>query len=788
MQKNNDSIKKAKVLLNKLSFDEKIAQLVGYNPAHWSNDNLEKDYKFGVGQVSLLVGTEKNSIEEVAEFQKNLQKKIMSLSPHNIPALFHVETLTGLKLPGATSFPTGIGQAATFNPIHQKEVGRVIRKQAKAVGANLAFSPVLDISRDSRFGRQGETYGEDATLASSMGVSLIQGIQEDNQVASVAKHFIGYQGAEGGIHAANSEITERSLQEVYAKPFQAAVTLGNLKGIMPCYSAINLEPVTGSRKILNDFLRNDMHFSGITMSDYGAIREIYERHHVEESLAMAGRRALLAGVDQELPSKQCYSSEYLKNWMDDKKFMDKIDESVLRVLTLKFELGLFENPFGIDVEKLQAIFSSEENSRIALKSAQESLVLIKNNGTLPLKRANQKIAVIGCHANSIRSLFGGYSYMSTIEKHFGVRNTMAGVLTDYKSETIDFYKGSLVEREHPDVEKFARSVTPNTKSLYAEMVSLTPENNITYSYGYPYVGNDCQYHDEAIKLAKNADIIVLTVGDKYGTGSTASSGEGIDSTNINLPLCQEIFIEKVSKLGKPIVIVHFGGRPISSDAADKYASSILEAWNPGENGGIAIANVLFGLYNPSGKLPVTTAFNAGQIPIYYNHLNGSSYHQNNGGAFEGYMDCTHEPRYYFGHGLSYTTFEYRNLRIKNNLKDFEVILDIQNKGKVFGEEVIQVYCRDRQASIVRPNMELMGFYKIQLDSGQVKTVKFIVDYSQLAFLDENMKWKIEAGDIDIYVGSSSKDIRLIGELKIVNNEYIDGWARSFFSQVEEINI
>ena len=214
MDKNTNSIEKAKELLNKLSFDEKIAQLVGYNPAHWSSDNLEKDYKFGVGQVSLLVGTEKNSIEEMAECQRTLQKKIMSLSPHHIPALFHVETLTGLKLPGATSLPTGIGQAATFNPQHQKEVGSLIREQSKAVGASLAFSPVLDISRDSRFGRQGETYGEDATLASSMGVSLVQGIQEGNQVASVAKHFLGYQGAEGGIHAATSDIPERSLQEV----------------------------------------------------------------------------------------------------------------------------------------------------------------------------------------------------------------------------------------------------------------------------------------------------------------------------------------------------------------------------------------------------------------------------------------------------------------------------------------------------------------------------------------------------------------------------------------------
>lgn len=782
------SLEKAKDLLNQLSFSERIAQLVGYNPAHWSSDDLEKDYQFGVGQVSLLVGTEKNSIEEVAKYQRTLQKKIMSLSPHNIPALFHVETLTGLKLPGATSLPTGIGQAATFNPEHQKKVGRLIGQEAKAVGASLAFSPVLDISRDSRFGRQGETYGEDATLASSMGVALVQGIQEDNKVGSVAKHFLGYQAGEGGIHAANSNITDRELREVYAKPFQAAISLENMKGIMPCYSAINSEPVSGSKNILIDLLRKEMGFSGISVSDYGAIQEIYERHHVEESLAMAGRRALFAGIDQELPSKKCYQPEYFEKWINDKEFMDKLNESVLRVLTLKYDLNLFEDPFSLNTDEIQAVFSDETSSSVSLTSAQESIVLIKNNGTLPLKQVDQTIAIIGCHGNSIRSLFGGYSYMSTIEKNFGVRNTMAGVLTEGNERNVEYYKGSLVEKEHPDVEKHARSLTPKTSSLYEQMVSCKPEKNFTYSYGYPYVGNDCQYHEEALNIAKNADVIVLTVGDKYGTGSTASSGEGIDSTNINLPLCQETFIEKASTLGKPIVVVHYGGRPISSDAADKYADSILEVWNPGEFGSEAIANILFGVYNPSGKLPVTTAYNSGQVPIYYNHFNGSSYHQNSGGAFRGYMDCPHEPRYYFGHGLSYTNFEYRNLRINNTGNKFEVNCEIENTGKVFGEEVIQLYCKDRQASVVRPNMELLGFYKVQLNSGQSKQIKFIVDYSQLAFLDENMQWKIESGVFDLLVGSSAKDIRLTGKSEIDKDQFVNGQTRSFFSKVQESSI
>lgn len=786
-------MKKAEVLLSDLSFEEKIGQLVGYNPAHWSVDDLEKDYSFGVGQVSLLVGTEKKCVSDVAEYQKKLQRKIMDMSPHNIPALFHVETLTGLKLPDATSFPTGIGQAATFDLQSQNDMGKVIGSQAQAVGAQLAFSPVLDISRDSRFGRQGETYGEDPTLSAAMGMSLIQGIQKDNKVASVAKHFLGYQGAEGGIHAATCDIPERSLREVYAKPFQAAITESNLRGIMPCYSTINSEPVSGSKNILTKLLRNEMGFQGITVSDYSAIQEIFERQRVEKSYRDAGKRALLAGMDQELPSRKCYSLENFKDLKDDKEFMSSLNTAVLRVLTLKFELGLFDNPFAFDHSEVTTIYEEKESYEVSLEAARESFVLIKNDGVLPLKNKRQKIGLIGCHADSIRSLFGGYSYMSTIEKRFGVKNTMAGVLsetTDEKNEIKpDYYSGSYVEKEHADVEAFARKILPKTNSLLEQIKRDISEVEVFHSFGFPYVGDDCSYHDEALKVAIDCDLVILTVGGKYGTGSTASIGEGIDATDINLPICQERFIEKVSKLGKPIVIIHFGGRPISSDAADHHANAILEVWNPGESGNVAITKTLFGEYNPGGKMPVTTAYSSGQLPIYYNHLNGSSYHQNSGGAFKGYMDCPHEPRYYFGHGLSYTSFDYSDLSIQKSSHKTDLItitLNIKNTGPVAGEEVVQLYVKNCNVSMVRPNIELLGFYRIHLNTNENKKIEFTVDETQLAFLDENMKWKIEEGQIEFLVGSSVADIRLKENFEVKEDRWIDGKNRCFVSSVREI--
>ncbi|MEG0256321.1 MULTISPECIES: glycoside hydrolase family 3 N-terminal domain-containing protein [Lactobacillales] len=794
--KNQLPSERAKDLLRRLSFEEKIGQLVGYNPAYWSNDKLLPDYSDGVGQVSLLVGAELDTIYDVADYQKKLQKEIMALTKFNIPAIFHVEVLTGLKLPNATTFPSGIGQAASFDIRHQKKIGQLIGAEARAIGATQAFAPVLDISRDSRFGRQGETFGEDPTLAAALGSKYVQGLQEGNRVMSVAKHFLGYQNSQGGIHAATADVPERMLREVYAKPFQAAITEAGIQAVMPCYSTINSEPVSGSKSILTKLLREEMGFEGLVVSDYCAVREIHERQMVASSYAKAGKMALLAGMDQELPSRKCYSSDNFKQWENDQEFITKVNSSVYNILLYKFKLGLFEDPYAKNEEAIREIFENKYSKKISLTSARESLVLLKNDGVLPLEKKSQNIAVIGHHANSLRPMFGGYSYMSTTEKRLGATNTMAGINPDNQNsvqkQVKEKYKGSVVEKEHPDADKVAKQLIPNVTSLFEELGQKVSNVSFEYAYGYPFVGNDDSFYEEALQTAGKSDVILLTVGGKYGTGSTASIGEGIDATDINLPVCQENFIEKVSQFGKPIILIHFGGRPISSDAADKYASAIIEAWNPGEFGSTALVETLFGDYNPSGKMPLTTAFSAGQIPVFYNHLNGSSYNQNTGGAFGGYVDCPHEPRYYFGHGLSYTDFDYSNLEVtkETNKKDGNIFfsVDLKNTGKYAGTEVVQLYVKDCYASTVRPVIELTGFYRVHLEINQTKRIIFTVNPSQFSFLDNEMKWRIESGDMKVYVGSSVKDIRAEGQFTLNKSYCIDGKNRKFYADTKELTL
>lgn len=784
---------RAEDLRKKMTLEEKLAQMTGYNPAAWSNDDLERDFPYGAGQVNFFGGIELKTIYDAAVYQRRLQKKIMEKSRFGIPAIFHVETLCGVMLAGASSFPSGIGQAASFDSNQEKKMGELIGKQARAVGASQAFSPVLDISRDPRFGRQGETYGEDPVLASAMGCAVVSGLQQDGDleqgVLATAKHFLGYHCSEGGIHAAACDIPERLLREIYAKPFQAAITEAKMQGIMPCYSSINGEPVAGSARILTNLLRKEMGFQGLTVSDYSAVEEIFQRHGVGETYGEAEKRAILAGMHQELPSAKCFRLEELQKAGIDDDLLQKIDETVELILEEKFRLGLFEHPFAKEDSEIAAVYENPENEKLMEQSAKESLVLVKNQGVLPIKAQKQTIAVIGYHAASTRALFGGYTYMSMTESFLGAQNTMAG----FQGGTADntgspVWSGTVVEKEHPEAEKLAKQILPGCRNLLEELQTRHPEVDWRYAFGYPYTGDDCSWHEEAIKTAEEADLILMTVGGKYGTGSTASMGEGIDGTNINLPACQESLLRKLKQLGKPITVVHFGGRPISSDAADACADAILEAWNPGEKGADAIVSVLFGEYTPGGKMPLTTPYNAGQIPVYYNHPNGTSWHQNTISAFRQYMDCPHEPRYCFGYGLSYTEFQYSGLEVKRSEKGEDILLvslQVENTGRYAGDEVVQLYIQDPHASIVRPVKELAGFYRVHLKQGQKKKILFEMKISQFAFLDIQMKWKVEKGELVVLAGSSSEDIRLRTAVSISEDRWIEGRDRGFFAKAWE---
>jgi beta-glucosidase len=784
---------RAEDLLGRMSLQEKMGQIVCYFPRKLSEyEELEREHLHGVGTVSALEMRSLDTLEDAARFQREIQEKVMALSEHNIPAIFHMEGLCGAFVQGATSFPSGIGRASSWDQELEEEIGKIVARQERAVGISQVFAPVLDISRDSRFGRQGETYGEDPTLASAMGVAYTKGVQSEKtgnlKSECVAKHFLGFHGSDGGIHGAHCDIPARPLQEIYGKPFQAAISEANLRGIMPCYASINGEPVSASKEILTGLLRDEMGFDGITVSDYCAVMNIHGVQKVCESYTEAGLRALNAGMDMELHFKKCFNDELAEWFATGKADIEILNKSVKRILTAKFRMGLFENPYALSGEELKDAFHCSNDEEITLQSARESLVLLKNDGTLPIKKNVKKIAVIGCHAADARIFFGGYTHFSMAEGLLAAISTMAGLETkaDEMKTPMKTIPGTPIQvDDDPAFEALLQKQKQGIKNLLEQLKESLPKTEIVYSYGYPVAGNDVSGHEEALKVAREADLVILTLGGKHGTSSIASMGEGIDSTDINLPICQESFLEKLSELNKSVVAVHFNGRPISSDAADMYVNAIIEAWNPAEKGAEAITDVLLGNINPSGKLPLSVARSAGQVPIYYNHPNGSSYHQGESIGFSNYVDMSHAPRYYFGHGLSYTNFEYSNMRVSSTSvapsSVVTIMFDIENTGEMQGTEVVQIYLKDRYASMTRPVIELAGFKRIDLNAGEKQTVTFQVEPSQMAFLDKDMKWKIEAGDIDVLIGSSSKDIRLSDSFRITSDLYIDGKRRKFYS-------
>lgn len=788
---------RAEVLLSVMSLEEKMGQvrcLFPYGEGEHVEKMVEHGMRYGIGQVSTLDVRRITSPGEAAAWQRDLQERIMAHSEHHIPAIFHMEGLCGAFIQDATSLPSGISRASGWNPVLEEKLAGIVSRQELSCGITQILAPVLDISRDSRMGRQGETYGEDPALAAALGSAYTKGIQGNEtagrRAESVAKHFLGFHSSFGGIHGANCEISDRLLREVYAKPFQAAITENSLRGIMPCYCSVNGEPVSSSGEILTDLLRTKMGFDGICTADYGAVSNVHAVQHVGESVTEAGLLCMKAGMDVEMQLEMAYNDELMEWFRSGKADVQILDRAVLRVLEAKFRMGLFEHPFALDGEELKQQFYREEDKALTLQSARESLVLLKNNGVLPVKKDVKKIAVVGCHAKNARSFFGGYTHLSMVEAIHAVANSIAGMESgSINGKKVPLVPGTQIQSdETEEFDAILRQQKPECPSLLEQLKAELPQAEITYSYGYPVAGDDLSHIPEALEAVRNADLVIMTLGGKHGSCSVASMGEGVDSTDINLPICQDTFIREAAKLGKPMVGVHLDGRPVSSDVADKYLDAILEAWSPSEAGARAIADVLTGAYNPGGKLPVSVARTSGQIPIYYNHPNGSAWHQGESIGFANYVDMPHTPRYFFGHGLSYTEFAYSDLKLltKEAAPEENIRLEvtIENTGNYTGDEVVQLYIHDEYASVTRPVKELAGFCRISLNPGEKKTIRFTMEASQLAFLDRKQNWKVEKGEYEVQLGSSSEDIRLRDTFCIRSDAVIDGKNRGFYAHWE----
>lgn len=791
---------RAKVLLADMTTMEKMRQLRGifpYNERFEQYDWIEEQTEGGIGEVSTLEMRSCLTVEEAAAWQRRVQQIIMDNSPHHIPAIFHMEGLCGAFIQDSTSFPSGIARGSSFDPELEEKIARIVSRQEAACGITHVFAPVLDITRDSRMGRQGECYGEDPALASAMGAAYVRGCQ-GNQTAGlrpecVAKHFLGFHNSQGGIHGSNSDTPPRLLREIYGAPFQAAIHESGLKGIMPCYNVIDGVPASASHELLTDLLRNEMGFNGVCVSDYGAISNAHNVQGMYESNTDTGYACMQAGMDVELPDMTGYTDELAARFDRNECDISVLNTAVLRVLTAKFRMGLFEQPFALKGEELRAQMQRETDKRVSLESAQESMVLLKNDGTLPIRRNTKKIAFIGPHADSARKFFGGYTHLCMKESTFAIANSIAGVAgnPNFDGREVPVIPGTHIQNdEAPEFDEILRQQKPNCHSMLEELRIQLPNTEILYAYGYPIAGADESGFAEALSAIKAADIAILTLGGKHGTCSMASMGEGVDATDINLPACQDAFIRAAAKLGKPLIGIHLNGRPISSDAADEYLNAILEAWNPAENGAEAIVSILLGDYNPGGRMTVSVARNAGQIPLYYNHVNGSAWHQAGSIGFADYVDMPHTPRYCFGYGLSYTSFVYSNLTLSQREVSSDgtisITVTIENTGSYAGDEVVQLYLRDPYASMARPVKELAGFKRVHLKSGEKKRVQFTVPVSFMAFMDRSMHWQIEKGLIEVQIGASSEEIRLTDHFTITDSRRIEGRKRALYALAKEI--
>lgn len=787
---------RAESLLEQMTLEEKLAQMGCVMAAMgFFVGDKEEMLKDGIGQISLLSGsfTKQMNVDIVNTTQKFLTENTRL----GIPAMFHVETLSGAQSAGATTYPIPVGLASSFDPPMIEKMTANIREEMNALRMKLAFAPVMDVARDPRWGRTCETYGENPTLCSAMSVAYVKGLQGDDLlegVAATAKHFVGYAMGEGGMNIAGAHIGPRELREIYAKPFDAAIHLAKLEAVMNAYHVIDGMPIAGSRRIFYDMLRGELGFEGLTVSDYGSIEKLHDVYHVAADNTEAGIMALQAGMEAETPGRVCFNDGLRQAVQDGRVDIKIIDNAVRKTLSLKLRLGLFENPYA-DLEKVNAVFQNPKALDDTHKLACESMVLLKNEGNLlPLDTQKyKKIVVIGPNADTLRVMFGGYSVAGVHEMLLlNMTGSGGGAEGVAMSEEAKARAQGMISRL-PSMDQVMSGYT-EIQTVADAIKKAFANTEITIAQGCEILGTDKSGFDAAVKAASESELAILVVGGKNGSGAGCSMGENVDSTSVGLPGVQEDLIQSVQAVQKNIIVIHMDGRPLSSVWTAENVPAIIETWHPGQCGAAAIADVLTGKYNPGGKLPITAVRDAGQIPIYADQLRGSGMTGrglSNSPIQSGYIDQTGSPLYPFGHGLSYTDFALDCMEITAPDVapggEVEVFVDVTNIGGRFGEEVVQLYYTDTEASMVRPAQDLAGFIRVPLAPGERKRIRFAMQASQFAFLDNDMNWKVEKGEIEMKIGFSSTDIRLTSRFFINDDAYLPTSERGYYAHASVVN-
>jgi beta-glucosidase len=746
-------------LLSRMTLDEKLAQ-VGSCWIHELQSQgaldparMQEKLGQGIGQITRVAGGSTFTPQAAAKAANGIQKFLVESTRLGIPAILHEESCSGAMLLGGTAYPQIIGLASTWQPALAEAMSAQIRAQLMAVGARQSLAPVLDVARDPRWGRTEETFGEDATLVSQFGVAYIRGLQGDDLrqgVMATGKHFIGHSLSQGGQNCAPVHLGRRELYETFLAPFQAAIRDAGLASIMNSYPELDGEVVAASRRILTDLLRGELGFDGIVVSDYEAVLMIHNFHSLASDRATAGKLALEAGIDVELPTTACYGAPLKEALERGRLSLETLDTAVRRGLQKKLELGLFANPYVDEGTALQ-VFETPGQRSLAREIARKSMVLLKNDGLLPLDKNIEILAVIGPNADNGRNQLGDYSYDALVE------------LQTFKPPA-----GS--DFENLDLESLAQNRVRITTVLEGIKELVSPDTRVLYAKGCDNLDTDTGGFEEALRIAGEADAVVLVLGDRSGLVPSCTAGETRDSAQLRLPGAQQKLAKAVLALGKPAVLVLVNGRPYAIPRLDERANAILEAWLPGEEGGTAVAEVLFGDTNPGGKLPITFPRHAGQVPVHYNHKpSGQKSHW-----YGDYVAEKAAPLYPFGHGLSYTKFQYADLQIGSTRatagERVDISLNVTNAGEVTGDEVVQLYIRDEYGSVPRPMKELKGYARLALQPGECKTVTFELPVDQLAFYDVKEQLVLEPGRVFIMAGSSSDDIRLRGELEIFGPE------------------
>jgi beta-glucosidase len=744
-------------LLSRMTLDEKAAQLGSVNAdklldedGELDRDAAEELLSEGIGHLTRIGGEGSLPPTEAARVTNELQE-ILSETRLGIPAIPHEECLSGYMGPEGTTFPQSIGMASTWNPALMAEVTEQIRSEMAAIGTAHALSPVLDVARDLRWGRVEETFGEDPYLVAAMASAYVSGLQGpsiEDGISATLKHFVAHGASEGGKNRASVNLGPRELRETHLLPYEAAIRTAGAESVMNAYHDIDGIPCASSEWLLTDVLRGEWGFDGTVVSDYYSVDFLREEHGVADSDRESGVKALEAGIDVELPATDCYN--HLPEAVENGEMSEAtLDEAVRRVLRMKFRKGIVDDP-TVDADTAAEAFNTEAATELTERAARESVVLLKNDDDLLPLDGDDSLAVIGPKADDTQEMMGDYAYPA-------------------------HYSGEDVSVE---------ATTP-----LDAIRARAGDTEITYEGGCTTTGPSTDGFDAAADAAADADVALAFVGARSAVDfsdaaedannpSLPTSGEGSDIADLSLPGVQQELVEHLHETGTPLVVMVVSGKPHAIEWIAEEVPAVVQAWLPGEEGGRGIADVLFGEYNPSGHLPVSFARSVGQIPVHYNRRPNSA---NNDHV---YTEST--PLYPFGHGLSYTEFEYDDFTLSsdtlNPAGSVTASITVTNIGDRAGRDIVQLYAHPESPDQTRPVQELKGFERVSLDAGESKRVTFELDATRLAYHDRDMNLTVHEGPYELRVGHSAADIAATRTVAVAESKVVPRTGRTYFTE------